>query len=210
MLFFKDKNELYRWLRNAEGSPLVMILQHFLVFAVAIIICMMIDALFFSCRPAEETTNVRTEVQTQRDTTHTTLDVYDRVEVKDSWQYGSWFVQDSLLAHIRIIDFDTLGRPTRTIDADLHRGTATSAKQASVSKDTASTKALHTDSTTAAESAKETVTENREITRQLPWWQCTSFRIAAAVLAAIIAILIAYLTRHRWLNRILSWLLHKK
>lgn len=210
MLFFKDKNELYRWLHNAEESPLVMILQHFLAFAVAIIICMLIEALFFSCRPAEETTNVRTEVQTQRDTTHSVLDTYDRIEVNDSWQYGSWFLQDSLLAHIRIIDFDTLGRPTRTIDADVHRGTATSAKQASISKDTASTKAIHTDSTTAAEGAKEAVIVNREISRPLPWWQRTSFRIAAAILAVIIAVIIAYLTRHRWQNRILTWLLHRK
>ena len=210
-MFYQDKQTreaFFEWMD--EHKMFFSIFSRFIGYIIAFIICVGITLFFQGCRPAKETTNVSTEIHTQIDTIHTTLNVYDRVEVSDSWKFGSWFVQDSFLAHIRIIDFDTLGRPTRTVDADINRGTAKKQKTSTKKKSSISEKEVIVDSSSIAIVYDEDYEKNQEFVEKIPWWQRTSFRIASAILTAIIAVLIAYLTRHRWQNRILTWLLHRK
>ncbi len=168
-------------------------------------------AIFGSCsHTVEDTTVLNTESHLQKDVTHNFFDAYDRKTADDHNALEYWQSFDSLLAHIRITDYDTLGRPTRIVDANIQRGTTKSAMSNVIDNTTTDEHHTTADSTTTATRSDEKAEQRHEITRTIPWWQSTSFRIAAAALSAIIAVIIAFITRKRWVNRMLSWLLHKK
>ena len=210
-MFYQDKQTREAFLRWMKDHPLLSdILYYSIGYIAALAICAIITIMFEGCKRTVEDTTTTTNIEIQRDTTHSVLDTYDRVEVNDSWQYGMWYNFDSLLAHIRIIDFDTLGRPVRYVDADVQHGAVKGGCTAAKDKDSTKVSQTHADTISASATINEHTEQSRVVKQPLPWWQRTSFRIAAAILAAIIAIIIAYLTRHRWKNRILTWLLHRK
>lgn len=210
-MFYQDKQTREAFLQWMKDHPLLSdILYYSIGYIAALAICAIITIMLEGCKRTVEDTTTTTNIEIQRDTTHSVLDTYDRVEVNDSWQYGTWYNFDSLLAHIRIIDFDTLGRPVRYVDADVQHGAAKGGSTTAKAKDSAKVSQTHADTISASAAISEHKEQSRVVKQPLPWWQRTSFRIAAAIIAAIIAIIIAYLTRHRWKNRILMWLLHIK
>lgn len=208
-MFYQGKetrNNFFKWLiKHPLYSNIICVSTGYIA---AFALCTIVTILLGGCKRTVEDTTTSTNIEIQRDTTHSILDTYDSVEIKDKSIYETWYNFDSLIAHIRIIEFDTLGRPMRFVDADVQHGATKGGSTTVEDKDSTKVYQAHADTTASTIREKESK-ESRVVTTKIPWWQRTSFRIAA-VLAAIIAILIAYLTRHRWLNRILSWLLHTK
>ena len=197
--------------KQHSRNTFIHVMQKVAAFIVAIILCLMITVVISGCKKqTDETVVVKSNTELQKDSSKNVLDTYDKVDIKNITDVQSWYCFDSMLAYIRIIDFDTLGRPVRTIDAELQRGTAITNKRTTDSASVTHEQKVLKDSTSTAITQNNNYEEKSTKKIKVPWWKQRCFYIAIITMSVIIAIWIAYRSRNKWWNYIVSWILHIK
>lgn len=131
-------------------------------------------------------------------------------EENDIQRNTNWNIMDAATADIKITEYDSLGRPTRVIDAHLNRNTKKELNDNVIDKSKNKLDTKLTDKSSSITKKKEENKVHQVVKTKLPWWQTRCFRIVMICLAAVIAALIAIRSRSKWWNYIRSLILHHK